>query len=58
MSEIEKDPFLLDNCKVKCPNCEKVWNSSHSGAAFICILCGHEIDPALHVIAQSENEVN
>ncbi len=48
----------LDTCKVKCPACSSVWESSLSSKAFLCLFCNGVITIERHVIVESETEVN
>ena len=48
----------LDTCKVKCPACSSVWESSLSSKAFLCLFCNGVITIERHVIVESETEVS
>ena len=48
----------MDTCKVKCPACSSVWESSLSSKAFLCLFCNGVITIENHVVVESETEVN
>jgi hypothetical protein len=48
----------LDTCKVKCPACGYVWESSLSSKAFLCMFCNGVITIERHIVVESETEVN
>ena len=48
----------LESCKVRCPRCGSIWNTSLHVEFCDCLNCGQKLNPRKHVVVSSENEVN